>query len=123
MFNLLTSCYVVAQALDFVHVGGRVHRDVKPANLLITRNGDLKLADFGAAGVENSARMVSVKLVDDARYRGIELWHLSTTKVFETNSSTAVRTYDASIAVRLHSIWCYGGRASPIFTWSKQNGK
>ncbi|CAN0444004.1 unnamed protein product, partial [Laminaria digitata] len=48
------------QALDFVHSGGRVHRDVKPANLLITKNGDLKLGDFGAAGVENSSRMVSL---------------------------------------------------------------
>lgn len=51
------------QALDFLHNCGRVHRDVKPANLLITRRGDLKLADFGAAGVENSSRMVRGKHV------------------------------------------------------------
>eukprot|EP00752_Nemacystus_decipiens_P006939 g6229.t1 len=53
--------YQALEALDFVHTGGRVHRDVKPANLLITRNGDLKLGDFGAAGVENSWRMIGTQ--------------------------------------------------------------
>jgi Protein kinase domain/Domain of unknown function (DUF4384) len=39
----------VAQALEHTHARGLVHRDVKPANILITRTGSVKLADFGLA--------------------------------------------------------------------------
>jgi len=39
-------------ALDFAHANGVVHRDVKPANIIILLSGRLKLADFGIALID-----------------------------------------------------------------------
>ncbi len=39
----------VAEALAYVHERGVVHRDVKPGNILVTADGDVRLGDFGIA--------------------------------------------------------------------------
>ena len=39
----------VADALDYAHKQGVIHRDVKPSNLLLGNDGRLSLVDFGLA--------------------------------------------------------------------------
>lgn len=45
----------VLEALDYSHKRGVVHRDIKPANVMLGEGGQVKLADFGIARIENSS--------------------------------------------------------------------
>jgi serine/threonine-protein kinase len=48
-----------ASALQHAHERGFIHRDVKPKNLMLTRNGLLKLADLGLARAESDSDAAS----------------------------------------------------------------
>lgn len=55
------------EALACIHSAGIVHRDVKPANVLVATDSSAKLTDFGIAQPEDATRLTSTGLVVGTR--------------------------------------------------------
>jgi eukaryotic-like serine/threonine-protein kinase len=71
--KVLPALSEAAQALAYAHAQGVVHRDVKPANILLTRSGKAKVADFGLArAVDHTSMTTEGRLLGTASYMSPE---------------------------------------------------
>jgi serine/threonine protein kinase len=62
----------VGDALDYAHANRVVHRDVKPANILITQEGRVKITDFGIARLDSSNLTQEGQLLGTPNYMAPE---------------------------------------------------
>ncbi len=58
----------IMRALQHAHSRGVVHRDIKPQNMMVLRDGSLKVTDFGIACLGNSAQTLTQEALGSVHY-------------------------------------------------------
>lgn len=58
----------IAKALDHAHSRGIVHRDIKPHNMMILKDGSIKVADFGIARVASAQNTLTREALGSVHY-------------------------------------------------------
>ena len=105
----------VLSALQAAHAAGIVHRDVKPANIMVLADGRVKLTDFGIAHAIDDPRLTTTGMIVGSpafmapeRVQGREampesdLWSLGTALFFAVEGTVAFER--STTAATLHAI-------------------
>jgi eukaryotic-like serine/threonine-protein kinase len=62
----------IAEALDYAHKANVIHRDIKPANVMLLKNGNIKVTDFGIAKAISSSRTKTGVILGTPNYMSPE---------------------------------------------------
>jgi len=58
----------IAKALEHAHSRGIIHRDIKPHNVMVLKNGSVKVADFGIARVMSKSNTLTKEALGSVHY-------------------------------------------------------
>lgn len=85
----------VLRALEHAHSKGVIHRDIKPQNIILQKNGDIKVMDFGIAKIPTSASMSGDKAVGTVYYISPEQASGKETGSYSDLYSVGILLYEA----------------------------